>query len=112
MNSLAVDELNETPSELEQAVGLLARSAQIKEVGIVVPISVRLSGMTYATVKAMADHSSLSLNRVVNTLLRVAIDAVGDALPAEDADAIASIRSEVMADLIHGNKFDQMKESD
>lgn len=112
MNSLAVDELNEAPTELEAAVNLFSKNAQVKEVGIVVPISTRLSGMTYATVKALADHSNQSINRVVNVLLRVAIDALSDALPPEDANQVSEIRAQVMADLLKSGKYDQLKEAD
>lgn len=110
MNSLTVDELNAFPDELEQAVMLLAKSATMNEAGSAHGFSVRMPTIVYATVKAMAEHSGLSVNRVVVQILRVGIDAVGQALPGADAHAIADIRARMIRDLVEAEKFDQVED--
>ena len=103
MNHLRTDELNEEPTELEQTVGLLSRSAQIQERGVAKSLSVRMPYTVYATLKAMADHSGQSINKIAIQILRVGIDAVVDALPAEDANAIAQIRSALFLELANAS---------
>ena len=112
MNRLSTDELNEMPTELEMTVGLLSKSATSQEVGAAVSMSVRLPLIVHSTLKAMAEHSGLSINRVAVQVLRVGIDAVGDALPAEDALSIESIRSRLIHEAIQVAKFEQIQEGD
>lgn len=112
MNYLATDELNEMPSELEQTVSLLVKSGTQQEVGVSSALSLRLPLLVHSTLKAMAEHSGLSVNRVAVQILRVGIDAVGESLPDEDAQTISGIRDRLMFEALHGNKFDNLRPED
>lgn len=110
MNCLMTDELNEKPTELEQTVGLLSKTARMQEVGAAHALSVRMPILVFATLKAMAEHSGQSINKIAVQILRVGIDSVSDALPDADANTIDKIRSRVLADLIAAAKFDQVED--
>lgn len=103
MNRLKTDELNEEPTELEFTVGLLSRTAQLQERGVAKSLSVRMPYTVYATLKAMADHSGQSINKIAIQILRVGIDTVVDALPADDANDIAQIRSALFLELANAS---------
>lgn len=102
MNPLMIDE--GMPTELEQAVSLFSKRSDQQEVGVEKAISVRVPWNVYVGVKALSEHSGMSLNRTLNQLLRVALDAVGDALPEEDSHEIEQIRSRVLSELIDGQE--------
>lgn len=108
MNPLAIDD--GIPTELEQTVSLIAKSAQLQEVGVTKALSVRMPAMLFASLKAIADHSGLSINRVAVQLMRVGLDAVSEALPQDDAIAIAERRSVILHDLLKGQDFEQSEE--
>lgn len=99
MNPLMIDE--GMPTELEQAVGLFSKRAEKEEVGVEKAISIRMPLNVYVCVKALSEHSGLSLNRTLNQLLRVAVDAVGEALPEEDAKEVERLRSRALSELIN-----------
>lgn len=107
MQSLATDELNEQPSELEHAVNLISKSAQTRDIGVSMSVTLRLPAFVYSTLKAMSEHSGQSLNKVTVSLLRVAIDSVSASLAAEDVEGIDKFRNAIIQDLIHGNTFDK-----
>lgn len=109
MNPLAIED--EIPTELEQTVSLIAKSAQAQEVGVAKGLSVRMPAMLFASLKAIADHSGLSINRVAVQLLRVGLDAVSEALPQDDAISIAERRSVILHDLLKGQDFEQSEEA-
>lgn len=98
MNPLMIEE--GMPTELEQAVSLFSKRAEKEEIGVEKALSVRLPWHVYVGVKALSEHSGMSLNRTFNQLLRVALDAVGDALPEEDAQEIERLRSRALSELI------------
>ncbi len=112
MNRLKTDELNEEPTELEQTVALISKTAQQEERGVAKSLSVRMPYTVYSTLKAMADHSGQSINKIAVQILRVGIDAVSDELPADDANAIAEIRSALFKEMaeaaIAGNTVEQL----
>jgi hypothetical protein len=107
------DELNERPSELEQTVGMLAKTASMQEAGAAVPMSVRLPLYVHCQIKAMAEHSGHSINRIAIQVLRVGIDAITEALPEGDAIAIQK-RANRLAHEAHEAtaKFEQLGEDD
>ena len=102
MNPLMIDE--GIPTELEQAVSLFSKRAEKEEVGVEKAISIRVPWNVYVGVKALSEHSGMSLNRTLNQLLRVAVDAVGVALPEEDAQEVERLRSRVLSELIDGQE--------
>jgi hypothetical protein len=112
INRLSDDESDDRPSQLELTVGLLAKTARLQEFGAAHAMSVRMPLMVFATVRAMAEQSGLSTNRVVVELLRVAIEAVGESLPDVDADNIVSIRSRIVHDLLKAESHDLLREGD
>lgn len=93
------EEIDAVPTELELTVGLLAKSATMQEVGAAKSLSVRMPWPIFATVKAMAEYSGLSLNRVVLQLMRAGVEAVGEALPDADGRAIAEIKSRILREM-------------
>ena len=99
MNPLMIDE--GMPTELAQAVSLFSKRAEIEEVWAEKAISIRMPWNVYVCVKALSEHSGMSLNRTLNQLLRVAVDVVGEALPEEDAHEVELLRSKALTDLIN-----------
>lgn len=112
MQSIATDELNEQPSELEQAVSLISKSASHSEVGAAQALTVRLPVLVFATIRAFSEHSGQSMNKITGQLLRVAIDAVQEELPPEDANAIARMRNMICAELLHPGQTSLQLEGD
>lgn len=105
MNPLAIDE--DIPTELEQTVSLIAKSLQKEEVGVIKALSIRMPLMVFASLKAIADHSGLSINRVAVQLMRVGLDAVSEALPPDDACEIADRRTAIIQEILKGQDFEQ-----
>ncbi len=99
MNPLMIDE--GMPTELDQAVSLFSKRAEIEQEWVEKAISIRMPWNVYVCVKALSEHSGMSLNRTLNQLLRVAVDVVGEALPEEDAHEVELLRSKALTDLIN-----------
>jgi len=92
------------PTELAQTVSLFSKSGQQEEVGAAKSITTRMPVLVYASIKAISEHSGLSINRVMVQLLRVGLDAVGENLPSEDSAEIDARRRMILmefADLEH-----------
>lgn len=92
------------PTELAQTVHLFSKRAQQEEVGAAKSLTTRMPILVYASIKAIAEHSGLSINRVMVQLLRVGLDAVAENLPEQDAQDIECLRSSILmewADLEH-----------
>lgn len=100
MDHLLTEELNYTPSELEMTLALLTKSGESKEIGASKSITLRLPWSVFASLKAMAEHSGHSVNKVTIQTLRVGIDALADALPEADASDIQRIRSRILSEML------------
>lgn len=101
MDHLLTEELNYTPSELEMTLALLTKSGESKELGASKSITLRLPWSVIASLKAMAEHSGQSVNKIAIQTLRVGIDALADALPEADAAGIQHIRSRILCELLN-----------
>ena len=108
MNPLFLEE--SFPTELEQAVGLFSKRAQQDEMGAAKSMTVRVPWIVYASIKALSDHSGLSVNRVAVQLFRTGLEVVGENLPDEDAHQVESLRAAILAELVASGASDRVEE--
>ena len=87
---------DEAPSRLDMAIGLFTRQATSDLVGSVHARSVRIPTIENATIEALAQFSGLSVNKVICSLLEVALDEVFQGLKDEPRAEIFRIRSAVL----------------
>ena len=93
-------EPNEEPAAIDHLVGMISKTAITQERAAAYPMSNRVPVREYAHIKALAEYSGKSVNQVVVHLLRVALQQLSQALPPEDFNEVAAIRSRTIADLL------------
>lgn len=103
---------DEPPTKLEMLVSLVSRTAKSEAVGSVHPISVRVPTIPFATIQAVAQHSGMSMNKVIVQLLDVGLDELWSGLEQEECDQISTLRSAILQDLVQRGKADQASEGE
>lgn len=103
-------------TDLQETVALISKTAQIQERGVAKSLTVRMPLTVFNELKAMADYSGQSINRISVQLLRVGIEAVRDALPPEDArsvyDQFSSLCMDSAKSAADGKPFEQLGDAD
>jgi len=84
-------------SSLDRLVAELDHTLKVSYVGRLFPLSARLKPDTFAYLEAMALHSGISRNQIVNRLLDVGIDTTMKALPQDLVEKLNRRASEVLA---------------
>lgn len=84
---------DEPPTKLESLVGQLAKTMTAETIGSVHAISVRVPTIPYTTIQALSHHSGLSMNKLIVSLIDVALDEVWQQLSEEDQQRISELRS-------------------
>lgn len=92
----------EPPSRLDMAIGLFTRQATSEGIGSVHARSVRIPTIENATIEALAQFSGLSVNKVICSLLEVALDEVFQGLKDEHRAEIFRLRAAVLQRLATG----------
>lgn len=85
---------DEMPTKMEMLVGLVSKSAKSEAYGSVHPISVRIPTIPFTTIQAISQHSRLSMNKVIVSLLDAALDELWNQLDEQDQDEISRLRSD------------------
>ena len=76
---------------IDHLVGMISKTAITQERAVAYPMSNRVPLREYTLIKTLAEYSGKSVNQVVVHLLRVALDELFEALPAEDYDAVQQL---------------------
>lgn len=94
---------DEPPTKVEILVSLVSKTAKSESVGSVHPISVRLPTIPFATIQAVAQHSGMSMNKVIVALLDVGLDELWQGLDQEECNQISALRSSFLGDVLQGD---------
>ena len=76
------------PTKLEMAVGLFSHTATSETAGAVRSTSLRIPISEFAHIEAIAQHSGVSRNKVICTLLDLALPEILSNLPKTDRKTI------------------------
>lgn len=102
MNRPALPYYDEPPTKLEMLVAQVSKTAKSESVGSVHSISVRVPTIPFSTIQAVSQHSGMSMNKVINALLDVGLDELWRALDQDEAEAIQTVRSEILQRVMQG----------
>ena len=115
-NGYTMDSYDEMPTRLELAIALFTRSANSEAIGSVHARSIRVPTIENCTIDALAEHSGLSVNKVIVQLLQVALDEVFQGMPQDERDQVfhrrARFLGEVVTSSANGSQFDQAQKGD
>ena len=81
----------EEVTSIDHLVGMISKTAFTQERTSAYSMSNRVPLREYTLIKTLAEYSGKSVNQVVVHLLRVALDELFKALPAEDYDKIQEL---------------------
>jgi hypothetical protein len=95
---------DEPPTKMEVLVEQVRKTATTEAIGSVHPISVRIPTIAYTTLQAVSNHSGMSMNKLIVSLLDVALDEMWHQLSEEDQSRISELRSGYL-----GLVMDEMK---
>lgn len=84
---------DEPPTKLESLVGQLQKTMTVETIGGVHAISVRMPTIPYTTIQALSQHSGISMNKLIVSLIDVALDEVWQQLGEEDQERVSELRS-------------------
>ena len=76
------------PTKLEMAVGLFSKTATSETAGAVRSTSLRIPISEFAAIEAIAQHSGVSRNKVICTLIDLALPEILANLPKADRKTI------------------------
>jgi signal transduction protein with GAF and PtsI domain len=88
---------DEMPSRLDMAVSLFTRKGTSEAAGSVHARSIRVPTIENVTIEALAQHSGLSVNKVICQLLEVALEEVFIAMPDEQREEVIKTRSAILS---------------
>jgi hypothetical protein len=88
---------DEAPTRLDMAVSLFTRNGTSDAVGSVHARSIRIPTIENVTIEALAQHSGLSVNKVIVQLLEVALEVVFQEMTEEHREQVFVKRSELIA---------------
>lgn len=89
----------DVPTEIEQLVGVVSKTMKVSEVGLSAwPVTLRVPFSTHTLMKAVAQYSGRSVNQIAVGLMRVGLDELRKAMPADEMQAIYEVQSEVIAE--------------
>ena len=83
-----MEEQQYEPSKLEMAVGLFSKTATSEVSGAVRSTSLRIPITEFAEIEAIAQHSGISRNKVICTLIDLALPEILANLPKADRKTI------------------------
>ena len=84
---------DEPPTKMEALVGQLQKTMTAESIGGVHAISVRMPTIPFTTIQALSNHSGMSMNKLIVSLIDVALDEVWQQLSEEDQERISELRS-------------------
>jgi hypothetical protein len=84
---------DEPPTKMEVLVGQLQKTMTAESIGGVHAISVRMPTIPYVTIQALSQHSGMSMNKLIVSLIDVALDEVWQQLSEEDQERISELRT-------------------
>jgi hypothetical protein len=84
---------DEAPTKLQALVGQLQKTMTVDSFGGVHAISVRMPTMPYTAIQALSQHSGISMNKLIVSLIDVALDQVWEQLGEEDQERVSELRS-------------------
>ena len=94
-------------SKLDLAVGLFSRNATAEVSGLVRTTSLRIPLTEFAQIDALAQHSGVSRNKVICTLLDLALPDVLANLPKVDAKSIDKLSVKLLQKLMQESDNEQ-----
>lgn len=95
----------DVPTEIDQLVGLVSKTMKVSEVGVSAwPVTLRVPFGTHTVIKAVAQYSGRSVNQIAVALMRVGLEELYEAMPADEMEAIREVQRDVIADFLpeHG----------
>lgn len=95
------------PTKLEFAVDLFSHAATSEISAAVRTTSVRIPITDYAEVEAIAQHSGISRNKVICTLIGLAMSQILENLPKSDRKAIDRLTNKNLQTMIAENEHEQ-----
>lgn len=98
---------DEPPTALEHAINMFERNASSESVGSVHAMSIRVEAIQYSTIEALARFSGMSRNKVISTLLGVALDEVWQGMTDDCRAGVQAFRSEILGQIVATGDFPQ-----
>lgn len=96
---------DEPPTALEHAINMFERNGSSETIGSVHAMSIRLESVQYSTIEALARFSGMSRNKVISTLLGVALDEVWQGMDEKNRAGVQAIRSLLLSEIFSAPTF-------
>lgn len=95
------------PTKLEMAVGLFSHTATSEVSGAVRSTSLRIPITEFAQIEAIAQHSGVSRNKVICTLIDLALPEILANLPKSDRKSIDRFTSKNLQAMVAETEHEQ-----